>query len=452
MFSMINPAPPTVKDDLPHIGAGLRFAHSPTRYLQALREEYGDVFLLDVFGYQLFCVFSAPALKSLYAVAEEDASFGMATFDMMGFKTPLEIFMDADIDLFYALLVQERVQGYLNSFNKVLAVELERWGDEGELDVFDAVRTLEQRIGFDVWMGSEASSDQYWQKFKVPFDVLSQENAFVNPQATLNTLISNKSEERQALADLHCLIGEIVDQRHQQDCWPDDTLTFLYQRFQSEDEQLTRRKLTHNLVNANQGFLSNLYAAIAWVLINTVRYPEHGERLCSEVDRTRQQYGGDFCYQQSALDSMTFCEQMLMESTRIAQRSLTLRKVMRGIEFDCGGVSYSLPAGIYIATMLSVTNTQTDELAEFNPDRYQGRRLKPEYVEQGKETISTFGHGRHACPAQKFSHNMCKVVLSTLLQRYRFTDLSGDLEPSAQQMGGVSRTAATALLRYQSIP
>ncbi|MFK7734110.1 MAG: cytochrome P450 [Pseudomonadales bacterium] len=449
---MIHPTPPTVKDDLPHIGAGLRFAHNPTQYLQTLRTQYGDVFLLDVFGYQLFCVFSPAALKSLYNVAEEDASFGMATFDMMGFKTPLEIFMDADIDLFYELLVKDRVQGYLGSFNNVLNRELARWGDAGELDVFDAVRTLEQRIGFDVWMGEEASSDEYWLKFKAAFDVLSQENAFVSPQATLNTLISDKSAEREALAKLHDLINEIVDQRQSKQHWPDDTLTFLYQRFLSEDEQVTRRKLTHNLVNANQGFLSNLYAAIAWVLINAARYPEHGQRMLKEITSTREQYGFDFCSQQEALDSMTFCEQMLMESTRIAQRSLTLRKVMRDVEFDCGDVSYALPPGVYIATMLSVTNTQTDDLAVFNPDRYQGRRLNPENTPQGRETISTFGHGKHACPAQKFSHNMCKVVLSTLLQRYTFSDPGGDLEPSAQQMGGVSRTADAALLRYQLKP
>lgn len=448
-MSMIQPVPPTVKDDLPHIGAGLRFAHGPTEYLRTLRAEYGDVFLLDLFGYQLFCVFSPAALKSLYAVAEEDASFGMATFDMMGFKTPLEIFMDADIDLFYELLVQDRVQGYLSSFNKVLAMQLAGWGDRGELDVFDAVRTLEQRIGFDVWMGEEASSDKYWPKFKAAFDVLSQENAFVSPQATLNTLITDKSNERRALAELHDLINAIVDQRQQREHWPNDTLTFLYQRFHDEDEQVTRRKLTHNLVNANQGFLSNLYAAIAWVLINAARYPEYGKRMLDEIEATRHQHGSGFCNQQTALDGMIFCEQMLMESTRVAQRSLTLRKVMRDIKFNCGEETYSLPPGVYIATMLSVTNTQTDELAMFNPDRYQGRRLKPEFTAQGRETISTFGHGKHACPAQKFSHNMCKVVLSTLLQRYTFSEPGGDLEPSAQQMGGVSRTANTALLRYQ---
>ncbi len=448
---MIKPTPPVVRDDLPHIGAGLRFAQSPTGYLRELRAEYGDVFLVDVFGYRLFCVFSPRALQSLYAVAEEDASFGMATFDMMGFKTPLEIFADADIDLFYELLTVERVRGYLPAFNQVLAMELERWGTNGELDVFDAIRTLEQRIGFSVWMGAEAADDDYWPQFKAAFDVLSQENAFVNPQATLHTLVSNKAEERKALAQLHELLASIIDQREQTSHWPEDTLTLLYQRFSNPDQAVHRRKLVHNLVNANQGFLSNLYAAISWVLINACRYPQHGQRLTAEFQATREQFGDNFSEQQEALDSMRFCEQMLMESTRFAQRSLTLRKVLREIPFDCGDHSYTLSPGIYIATMLSVTNTQTSELSRFDPDHYDGRRLKPELVALGKETVSTFGHGRHACPAQKFSHNMCKVVLSGLFGRYTFSELTGDLAPSAQQMGGVARTAGPTRLCYTSI-
>ena len=113
---LISPKPPIVRDELVHIGAGLRFAQSPTNFLAQMREEYGDTFLVDVFGYKLFCVFSPAGLKSLSAAAEDEARFGMATFDMLGFKTPLDIFMDADIDLFYELLVPHKVAAYVMDF------------------------------------------------------------------------------------------------------------------------------------------------------------------------------------------------------------------------------------------------------------------------------------------------------------------------------------------------
>lgn len=446
---LITPKPPIVRDELAHIGAGLRFAQSPTNFLAQMRKEYGDTFLVDVFGYKLFCVFSPAGLKSLYAAAEDEASFGMATFDMLGFKTPLEIFMDADIDLFYELLLPEKVAAYVKDFSDVVAQVIAEWDDAGEINVFDAIRTLEQRVGFKVWMGDEATRDGIWQQFKSHFDVLSQENAFVSPQLTLETLTSGKAREKHAVAGIMALVGGIMARREAQGDWPDDNFTFLYQRFKAEDPQVTLRKLTHNIINANQGFLSNLYAALSWTLINLKQHPQAQQRLEAELAATKAKFGECFYQSQAALDSMGFCEQLLMESVRLAQRSITLRKVMQEIQFDCGDALYTIQPGVYITTMLSVINTQTPELARFDPDHYQGRRIHPDLIAQGKETISTFGHGAHACPAQKFSHNMCKVLLAQLLENFDFDPLDVAVEPSSSQMGGVARAAADVILPFK---
>ncbi len=445
---LISPKPALVRDELAHIGAGLRFSQSPTNFLTQLRTEYGDTFLVDVFGYKLFCVFSPAGLKSLYAAAEDEASFGMATFDMLGFKTPLDIFMDADIDLFYDLLLPDKVAAYVKDFSEVITQVITSWGESGSIDVFDTIRTLEQRVGFKVWIGEEATQDGMWQQFKTQFDVLSQENAFVSPQQTLETLTSGKAKEKQAVAHIMTLVGDIMAQREASQSWPDDNFTFLYHRFKSEDAQVTLRKVTHNIINANQGFLSNLYAALCWSLINLKQYPDTQRRLEEEIFATKDKYGENFCESQEALESMRFCEQLLMESVRLAQRSITLRKVMKEIQFDCGNTVYTIQPGVYITTMLSVINTQTPELDRFDPDHYQGRRIDPRLIAQGKETISTFGHGSHACPAQKFSHNMCKVLLSLLLQQFEFSSPDAPVAPSSSQMGGVARAAADVVLQY----
>jgi cytochrome P450 len=445
---LISPKPPIVRDELAHIGAGLRFAQSPTSFLAQMRREYGDTFLVDVFGYKLFCVFSPAGLKSLYAAAEEEASFGMATFDMLGFKTPVEIFMDADIDLFYELLVPEKVTAYVADFSHVVAQVLAEWGDAGEINVFDTIRTLEQRVGFKIWIGEEATQDGVWQQLKTHFDVLSQENAFVSPQLTLETLTSGKAKEKHAVAGIMALVDGVMARREAQNDWPDDNFTFLYRRFKAEDREVTLRKLTHNIINANQGFLSNLYAALSWALINLKQHPQAQQHLEAELAATKAKFGEHFHESQAALDSMRFCEQLLMESVRLAQRSITLRKVMKEMQFDCGDAVYTIQPGVYITTMLSVINTQTPELARFDPDHYQGRRICPELVAQGRETISTFGHGSHACPAQKFSHNMCKVLLARLLEQFEFGFPDGAIAPSDSQMGGVARASGDVVLPF----
>lgn len=437
----VTPRPPIVQDELAHIGAGLRFARSPTGFLTELRAEYGDTFLVDIFGYKLFCVFSPAGLRSLYAAEERDASFGMATFDMLGFKTPIEVMLDADIQLFYELLQPSRMVAGLQAIAEGVGEVLDDWEHLETLDVFDAIRTLEQRVGFRLWIGAEAAGEGEWQAFKACFDVLSQENAFVSPQQTLETLTSNKAAEKRAVAEIRHRLAAIVEHRNAAGAWPDDNLSFLHARFCSDSSELSLRKLAHNVINANQGFLSNLYAALGWTVVNLQSHPDSLRRLHDELDRTRADYGDEFWTRQAALDSMQFCEQLLMESVRIAQRSLTLRKVMREMEFAVEDQVYTLAPGVYIATMLSVTNIDGPELARFDPDHYTGRRIDPALIDRGRETISTFGHGTHACPAQKFSHNMCKVLLAQLYARFRLGSPSAPVAPSDTQMGGVARPA-----------
>ena len=51
--------------------------------------QYGDTFILHLFGAKLFCVFSSPGLRALYSVRENDASFTEATKGLLGLKLPV---------------------------------------------------------------------------------------------------------------------------------------------------------------------------------------------------------------------------------------------------------------------------------------------------------------------------------------------------------------------------
>jgi cytochrome P450 len=120
------------------------------------------------------------------------------------------------------------------------------------------------------------------------------------------------------------------------------------------------------------------------------------------------------------------------------------------VEFDDGVQTYTVQPGVYIATMLSVTNIQSTELALFNPLHYQKNQLAAALTPDGKETVSTFGHGKHACPAQRFSHHMCKIVVTKLLDNFELTACFDDLQPSVRQMGGVARPDEAAMVELRA--
>ncbi len=446
---LVAPLPPIAGEELPHVGAGLRFLDAPTAYLQELRARHGDTFLVDLFGFKLLVTFAPKGLENLYKLEEDHASFGLATFDLLGFKTPTEIFADASTELFYKLLLHKRMPGYVQVMNQVVALELARWGAEGDIDIFDAIRTLEQRVGYGLWLAPVAVTEPHWQDLKRSFDVLNQENSFVSPQQTLETIKSGKARERAAVGEIKQLIAQLVALHDADPQRQYAAIDLLREEFSAETPAVRDRKLAHSIINLNQGFLSNLYAAIAWVIVRLLEYPAVMGQVQAEIEHVRGQFGDDFLVSVDALNAMVYLESVMMESIRLAQRSITLRKVLQPVQLDDGAQTYTVQPGVYIATMLSVTNTETEALARFDPAHYRKNQLAAELTPARKETVSTFGHGKHACPAQRFSHHMCKIVVTQLLARYALQPLFEHPEPSAKQMGGVARPDAPARMRYQ---
>ena len=314
-----------------------------------------------------------------------------------------------------------------------------------------AIRTLEQRVGYALWIAPEAADARWWQRLKAQFDLIDQERAFVDPHETLVTIKTDKAAERAALAEIGAIVDEIVaahDAAPAADAEPPRaTIDMLRERFADEPPEVARRKLIHSAINLNNGFLSNLYAAVGWMIVHVLLRPDVRERVVAEIADTRARYGADFARSGVALDRMGYLEQVMMESVRLAQSSITLRKVLVPLDFDDGARTYRVEPGVYITTMLSVSNRRTPALKRFDADNFARMRPAPHLIADGSETISTFGHGKHACPALRFSHYMAKIVIAKLLDRFTLEPLFDAAEPARRQLGGVARPEAQLRVR-----
>ena len=148
----------------------------------------------------------------------------------------------------------------------------------------------------------------------------------------------------------------------------------------------------------HMGAQSNLYAALAWTLVNLLLRPALLARVAAGDD--------------------ALLERCANESIRMAQNSLTLRQVLQPIEVHDGRRAYRLAPGTFLATMLSLNNTSAAPgLDAFDPDHYEGRRLSSSVPLAARELVSTFGHGRHSCPAQRFSISAIRIALRRLARR-----------------------------------
>ena len=424
----VEPAAPTVRGSLPWVRGGLGLLSDPTAFFQRQRRVHGDTFVVDAFGHRLFCVFSPEGVRSLYAQPEEQASFGIATYQLIKAKVPVELLLGRRNHP-KTLFGSQKVETYLDHLQRAVELEIARLGASGTFEIFTEMRRLSHRLGLSSWAGSEAASERYLERLIPLFDGLDSSESFVRPGRAAVTWATGKRRELAAMAGIEGIFGEIIAERRSKPP-VDDFLTQILDSYGDLAPDERAIAAARDVIVIHMGSQSNLYAALAWTLVNLVRRPELLERVRDGDD--------------------VLLDQCANESIRMAQRSITMRQVLAPIEVDTGERAYRLSPGVLLTTMLSCHNTSVAPgLEHFDPDHYQGRRLSPQVALPTKELVSTFGHGVHTCPAARFSISAIRIATRGLLERYDLTPRFVDAAPRRRQIGGVARSARPCRVWYR---
>ena len=425
------PMPPAVGGPVPWVGAAAGMLRDPTGWFTAQRATHGDTFVVDALGQRFFCVFGPAGVRSLYAVPEREASFGLATYNMIKTKVPEELFAQVR-NTPHKLFGNQKVEGYLAALDGAMTAEIDRLGATGTFDAFGEARRIGHRLGLASWAGEEAASPIHVERLIRALDVLDTSESFVHPLRTGVTMATRKVRERRAMADIETELGIILRARRRAGdaARPGDFLDQIDESFADVDQPDHDRFVARDVIVLHLGSQSNLFAAVAWTLVNL---------LGSTDDLAAVRAGDD-----ALLDRYAY------ESIRTAQRSITMRQVLRPIEFSVGDRVHHLAPGVLITTMLSVTNTSGDKrLGTFDPAHYDGRRFLLADDLPAKELVSTFGHGSHTCPAQRFSISAIRAAVRGLVDRYELTPQFTDPKPLTRQIGGVARADRPTPIAYR---
>jgi cytochrome P450 len=139
----------------------------------------------------------------------------------------------------------------------------------------------------------------------------------------------------------------------------------------------------------------------------------------------------------------------VLEATRIGQRSIMMRTVLAPWAIPDGSTTWHVEPGVIVATMVPLTNpTAAPGLESFDPDRWDGRKLRDEAALPAPELVVTFGHGPHRCPARRFSLSAIGRAVRRLLDTYELTPEFDEVRPKPGQIGGVARAADPCPVRY----
>ena len=422
----VRPMPPIADLEFPW---DERDASDPVAELSDAREELGDTFIVDSGRDRYLFVFSAESVREFYALPESVASKGLADYRMLLRKLPRELFA-ARRTFAHDLFGAQDVEGYLGHLDAAISRQIDELGEAGTIDVFELSRRLGHRLALGCWMGDAAADRPMLDALIRDFDQLDGAEAFVHPERMVaggDGLADDRyAVERAALARVEAVVADLLAAGA-----PDDGfLAEISGRWSDVDDAKRARGVAGDVVLLHIATMTNLFAALGWTLGLLVLHPEARERV----------EAGD----------AAFLERCELESIRLGQRSIMMRSVLAPCSITDGDESYTLDPGMILATMLPVTNlTAAPGFDLFDPDRWAGRRLRDESVLAARELVTTFGHGSHRCPAQRFSLSAIGRAVSRLVTTFELEPSFPRIRPLPLQIGGVARPADPCLVAYR---
>jgi cytochrome P450 len=425
----IVPLPPVASASLPWD----RELTDPVAELAAARSECGDTFVVDGPGQRTLFLFSPEGVRSFYELAEGDASKGVADWMMLRRKLPDELF-DGRRTMPHQLFGRDDVRSYLAELDAAVDVAFDEMGDEGVIDVFAFTRRLGHRMGLAAWAGERPSRDPRFDELVVALDQLDGSAAFVHPEAMAAVAASGKRAELAAMATVEALVTATIRARDGRTDVerPDDLFTRVMALWDDVDEPARSIGIARDVVLVHLASMSNLFAASGWMLGHLALHPD-------VLARIRAGEPG-------------LVERCALESTRLGQRSVMLRAVLRPTTVRDERHEYVVEPGAQIATLLPLTNSSAmPGLESYDPDRWVRRRLQDESSLPARELVTTFGHGAHTCPAQPFSLAAMGRAAERLIATYDLTPVPGftRIVPLAVQIGGVARSQEPCEVRYR---
>jgi cytochrome P450 len=396
--------------------------------LAEARRVLGDTFVVDSGDDRYLFTFSPAGVKAFYALPEERASKGVADWRMLRRKLPDQIFVGRRT-LPHQLFGREDVADYLTNVELAVDATIEELGVAGEADVFELTRRLGHRVGLASWGGPGSADGERFDHLSRAFDTLDGAESFVHPDAMAAVTASGKTSEIGALAavayELEASLAELPGRQSDHPLF-----SRIAARWDDSAPGVRSEGVALDVALIHIASMSNLFAALGWVLIDLLEHP-------NELARVRSGDRG-------------FAEMCALESTRLSQRSIMARYVLKPVTLDAGDVDHHIDPGVTIATLLPLTNTSSGfGLATWDPNRWNRRRLANASELATPELVTVFGHGRHTCPAQPYSLSAMTTAVIRLLKTFDFVPRwAGHPRPVRAQIGGVARSAEPCPLRY----
>ncbi len=432
---------PVVSGGDPETGHLREFNETPIAFLKRVYAECGEIGEFDLAGLKTVLLVGPEAHEAFFRAPDEQLSAADA-YQMMVpvFGTGVQYGAPPDIErqqlkMQYQGLKHDRMVNYA----VVVAQEAEdfiaNWGDEGEIDIYEAFTELTLKTSTHCLLGSEFRyqlTSEFAELYHDLENGLSPSSLRDPGQVDERFIKRDRARER-----LEELITERVRQRRESGKWEHDMLQIYMDSTYSDGRHLTEHEITGMVIwfmFAGHHTSSN---TSAWTLLEITRHPQYLAELRAEIDAIMES-GEELSF--SALRNMPLLEGFINESLRVHP---PLNAISRRVRYDWHYKDYVVEAGKNVMVCPYVSHKLPEHFTA--PEAFNPKRGKPENV----FAEIPFGGGRHKCIGNAFAILQVKTILAALLHRYDF-ELTQPAEQYGETMPAlILRPTDPCVLRYR---
>ncbi len=402
----------------------------PIGLMRRTRDECGDVGEFRLADKEVVLLTGAEANEIFFRASDDELDQAAA----YPFMTPIfgeGVVFDASPEerrraLHNQSLRDKFMRGHAATITAEIERMLERWDDEGEIDLLDFTAELFIYTSTSCLIGPkfreelDASVAHLFHDLEQGTDAIAYVDAYADIES-----FRRRDAARAALVER---IEAIMEKRRQEGPPADDgsdeaaekDLVDVLMSIKDENgvEQFSADIITGMFISMMFAGHHTTSGTAAWVIIELLRNPDVMAKVVAEMDALAEAGGGEITYQD--LREVPWLEASIKEALRLhPPLILLLRMVVEPLEVE----GYTVPPGKLVGTSIAVSNRL--EGAFENPDEFDPSR----YIDPRQDDLDNpwnwipFGAGRHRCVGAAFALMQLKTIFCVLLRDW-------ELEPA----------------------
>ena len=402
----------------------VKFARQRLRFLQELRERYGDLVTLPTVLGPWTLVFHPDGVR--HVVQENHFNYRKGGISNQVLSLTLGnglLTNNGESWLHQRRLIQPVFHRQrIAAFGRLMTESALAWIEETNIDAQQPLDLFQEMSGLTLTIVGKAlfGTDMLAHKERL-FQASSTINHLEAQSLYVPGLLSLPTPQRRRLYEarttLYTVVDALIDKRREIST-ESDLLTMLLQaRDEETGEGMTVSQVRDEvltLLGAGQETTAN---ALCWTFLLLSQHPDIEARLREEY----QQVLGGRAAQMEDLPRLPLTRMVLEESMRLYPPAWAFARYAIA-EDEIGG--YTIPKGAYVLLFPATTHRHPDFWER--PDVFDPERFSPERT-AGRHRFAyfPFGGGPRVCIGNQFALTEAQLILATILPRYQFRFLPG---------------------------